>query len=66
MKRLYFFTKNEIVFLAITRYYFNLHCETDIRIRIISGPQSFYFMINFFAIEQKQEAEENSQLLRKS
>ena len=32
-----------------------LRCETDIRTRIISGPQSFYFMINLFALEINEE-----------
>ena len=31
----------------------SLRCETDIQTRIISGPQSFYFMINFFGIERQ-------------
>ena len=33
-----------------------LRSEADIQTRIISGPQSFYFMINFFAIEINEVA----------
>ena len=51
IKILSFFTKktNKIVLSALTHaIILCLSRETDIRTRIISGPQSFYFMINFF------------------
>ena len=55
VKSLSFFTKNEQnTLFRYHRLLFCLRCETDIRTRIISGPQS-YFMINFFAIERHEE-----------
>ena len=57
MESLSFFTKNEqnSPFSSLHAIILCLRRETDIRTRIISGAQSFYFMIIFFAIERNEE-----------
>ena len=55
MESLSFFTKNEQN--SLSSYHtllFYVYAVKLIRTRIISGPQSLYFMINFFAIERNE------------
>ena len=61
VKSLSFFTKNEqnTLFRFHTLLFYVYSVNFDIRTSIISGPQSFYFMVNFFAIERNEEMTSN-------